>query len=77
MAEIKLGPQDDDESPEEVLASVEQPYILELMAQNTDLTYGPMSRKRAVQLASEMLYAIGGEVAVRLSELTPYANEED
>jgi hypothetical protein len=76
MAEIKLGPQEDDETPEEVMAVVEQPYVLELITSRHDVTYGPMSRKRAVQMATDMLYAIGGEIAVRLNELTP-SHEED
>lgn len=78
MAEIKLGPQDDDEqTPEELQAVVEQLYILEVMAPpNVDITYGPMTRRKAIYLAGEMLVTVQGALAIRLEPIQPWDMEE-
>lgn len=78
MAEIKLGPQDDDEqTPQEAKAVFEQAYLLELITEKVRPTYGPMSRRRAVRLAADMLYNIEGEVAIRIAPISAMGEEEE
>jgi hypothetical protein len=76
MVEVRLGPQEEDESPEEMKEAVEQMYLVEVIASKVDVNYGPMTRRKAVHLAGELLYTIQGEIAIHIAPIMPWGEGE-